>query len=156
MKKIIEVNKENVFAKSKLCFVGNDEKSFSNNYKSICLYFTNKDIKKEVWGHDWNLKYNSNKGPIISKKDYKNFYIVYIKDFITEENNGVETFTYQKDGWEINKIMSPKNINSGFGGWLLKETKNKKCDDLVLSSNNTFDEIMDKFKNYNIKIYQYE
>ena len=46
-------------------------------------------------------------------------------------------------------------INSGFGGWLLKETKDNKCNNVIINSNTNFKTFMRFFKDYDINFYKY-
>lgn len=50
---------------------------------------------------------------------------------------------------------TPKMINSGFDGQLLKKTKDNKCNDIIIDSNTNFKTFMRLFKCYDIKFYKY-
>lgn len=134
---------------AKLCFVGNDD----NN--QLCCYFTTNKIE-DVWGKDWEYNYNKNNKPKIYKEE-DCFYIILIKNFIKNEINGIETISYQKDNWltfeNLRIPMSIKTINSGGCAWLIKKSKNKKCDDIVLNSNTNAKTFLKFFKEYDMDFY---
>ena len=160
MLKIKEISANDVPKNAKLCFVGNNDDIKDANYRGLICYFTTCDIREDVTGESWGCFYRSFYPPKITKDNVENFFVVYIKDFLTENQFGVETYTYQKDNWttldDIRPNISTKMINSGFGGWLYKGTKGDKCDAISLGSNTTFTKFMKYFKGYNNFFYKYE
>jgi hypothetical protein len=160
MYKIKEIAINDIPKNAKLCFIGNNEDIKDKDYKGLICYFTTCDISKDIIGESWGCFYRSFYPPKITKDNMEKFFIVYIKDFLTENQFGVETYTYQKDNWttldDIRPNISTKMINSGFGGWLYKGTKGDKCDATSLGSNTTFTKFMKYFKGYNNFFYKYE
>lgn len=160
MYNIKEISINDIPKNAKLCFIGNNEDIKDKDYKGLICYFTTCDISKDIIGESWGCFYRSFYPPKITKDNMEKFFIVYIKDFLTENQFGVETYTYQKDNWttldDIRPNISTKMINSGFGGWLYKGTKGDKCDATSLGSNTTFTKFMKYFKGYNNFFYKYE
>ena len=160
MYNIKEISINDIPKNAKLCFIGNNEDIKDKDYKGLICYFTTCDISKDIIGESWGCFYRSFYPPKITKDNMGKFFIVYIKDFLTENQFGVETYTYQKDNWttldDIRPNISTKMINSGFGGWLYKGTKDDKCDATSLGSNTTFTKFMKYFKGYNNFFYKYE
>ena len=143
---------------AKLCFVGNFP-YIDVGYNDLVCYFTTLDVKREVWGYKWKEKYNKNNLPTIKGNEDK-FFVVHLKDYITDVRDGVEIFSYQRDGWRtVNEMMlslSTKTINSGFCGWFMKYNSSNKCDYDVITSNTTFNQFIDYFGNYEMDAYGYE
>lgn len=146
---------------AKMCFVGyNDDVKDFDKFKDLICYFTTSTISKDVWGDGWDCCYRVKNVPNITNDNKNNFYIVHIKNFLVEEFFGIESYTYQKDNWktiidDFRLNITPKMINSGFGGWLYKETSSKKCDAITLGSDTTFSKFMKHFKKYELKFYKY-
>ena len=164
MLKIKEISVNDVPKNAKLCFIGNNEDIKDKDYKGLICYFTTCDITKDLWGEAWECVYRVFNTPKITKENKDKFFIVYVKDFLSENTFGIETYThrylYQKDNWytleDIRPNLSTKMINSGFGGWLYKSTKGGKCDGKTLDSNTTFTKFMKYFKDYSNFFYIYE
>lgn len=160
MDKMKKIDSFDIPSTAKLCFVGHSKDITNyNEYNDLTFYFTTENIKEKVFGEDWKNKYNSFNTPYINDKNKDNFYILHIKNFLSEKIFGVETYSYQKDSWNTLDYMrlniTPKMINSGFGGWLLKETKDNKCNNVIIDSNTNFKTFMRLFKGYDIKFYKY-
>lgn len=146
------VSVENIPSAAKLCFVC----KANNDDKKLYCYFTIKNMKN-VWGKDWQYCYNRDNIPTLcSDEDY--FYVLIINDFITEELNGIETISYQKDGWktfeDLRISLPTKTINSGGCAWMIKKSKNKKCDDIIINSNTNVKTFLKHFKGYNMEFYR--
>jgi hypothetical protein len=160
MDKMKKIDIVDIPSTAKLCFVGHSKDIANyNEYNDLTFYFTTENIKENVFGKDWSNDYISFNVPHIYEENKDKFFVLHIENFLTEEIFGVETYSFQKDGWITLDYMrlklTPKMINSGFGGWLLKKTKDNKCNDVIIDSNTNFKTFMRLFKGYDIKFYKY-
>lgn len=135
------------------------------NYKDLELYnicFISKYFEDYIPNKDGDgllLWFTDNPMTINYKNDIvvdKEYYLLYIEDFLTKEISGIEALNYQRDGWIDNSIiyrgasyMTPNMINKGLGCWLY----NENSDDIICSVDTIY-EVIKKFENYKIKMYK--
>ena len=140
-----------------LCYITDATINFKNgpklnvDYNGLILWFADNPLT--IKGEKVKTNFSGTSQPPTIDRE---FYLLYIKDFITEDIDGVDFMHYKRDEWLTAHIMYRKAnflniemINRGAGCWLY----NTNTKDIINSFDTIFD-LLNYFKKYQIEIYK--